>query len=100
MTATTSHRTRRRQHYVRPRRVNFDTCRFGPAAPDEPTVHRACRPGAGPPNEDVDAWLSVVRDRGSERVCRPLARRQLASYDDPLGTYEAAFGPDAVRHAR
>lgn len=78
------------------------TCRFGPAAPDEPVVHGACRPGDGPsgtPNEAVDGWLSFVRGRGIERVCCLLERRQLARYDDLLGTYEAAFGPDAVRHA-
>lgn len=82
--------------------MDRDACRFGPAAPDEGIVHGACRPGngrAGTPNEDVDGWLSFVRDRGIERVCCLLTRRQLVRYDDLLGTYEAAFGPDAVRHA-
>ncbi|MFB6303446.1 MAG: dual specificity protein phosphatase family protein [Haloferacaceae archaeon] len=78
------------------------TCRFGPAAPDERIVHGACRPADGPPgtpNEDVDGWLSFVRDRGIERVCCLLTRRQLVRYDDLIGAYEATFGPGAVRHA-
>ncbi|MFB6280731.1 MAG: dual specificity protein phosphatase family protein [Haloferacaceae archaeon] len=78
------------------------TCRFAPAAPDERIVHGACRPGDGPPdtpNEDVEGWIAYVRDRGIERVCCTLTRRQLVRYDDLLGTYEAAFGPTAVRHA-
>lgn len=75
---------------------------LGPAAPDEPIAHGACRPGYAPgsPQEGaIDHWATAMRDAGIERVCCLLHRPQLARYLDLLGRYESLFGPDRVCHA-
>lgn len=74
---------------------------FGPAAPEEETVYGACRPGRFSGRETdgaVDDWVTYVRSQGVGRVCCLLDDEHLDHYDNLLGQYRRAFGPDRVRH--
>lgn len=71
------------------------------AAPDEPIVHGACRPGydtgdAG--RAAVGEWIASANEAGIERVCC-LLDGKLDRYDGLLESYREAFGADRVCHA-
>lgn len=75
--------------------------RFAPAAPDEPIVHGACRPGYDDADTSagaVAAWIDAMQTNGIERVCCLLDEKR-RRYDGLLDRYRTAFGPDNVQHA-
>ncbi|MFB6183501.1 MAG: dual specificity protein phosphatase family protein [Haloarculaceae archaeon] len=76
--------------------------RFAPAAPEAEYVFGACCPGwhtAANHERALDDWIAFVREQGIERVCCLLPGRQLDRYGGNVARYEAAFGPENVRHA-
>lgn len=73
--------------------------RFAPAATGEETVYGSCAPDFGTRGTDpVEEWIDYVRDREVARVLCLLSDRQVADRPGLLERYEAAFGPDGVRH--
>jgi len=74
--------------------------KFGPASQEEQFVFGAQRPGY--PSryvgaQDVQEWISFMRDRGVRRVCCLLTQSQLSYYeDDLLDMYHEEFGQDNV----
>ncbi|GAB4423999.1 MAG: hypothetical protein OHK0015_02250 [Chloroflexi bacterium OHK40] len=81
------------------RALTSPTAGFGPAAPGEPTVHGARRPGfplARPSPATVRAWIAAMQRAGMRRVVCLLPPEQLAGYDHLLDAYREAFGDDAV----
>ena len=75
---------------------------FAAAGPDEGIVHGACRLGRFERTRDnseaVTEWITFMQERGIERVCC-LLDDTLGAYDDLIGQYKTAFGPDQVCHA-
>jgi protein-tyrosine phosphatase len=74
---------------------------FGPAAAGEEIVFGARRPGyplsrAG--RQPVEDWIAFMLARGIRRVVC-LLDAELSGYDDLLGDYRRAFGPQRVCHA-
>ena len=79
-----------------------DVHRFAPAAPDEEHVYGACCPGwhaTGVPGDAVDDWVAFMLERDVDRVCCLLSGDQLESTGADAERYQAAFGPERVRHA-
>lgn len=81
--------------------MSLDEFQFGLPAPDENLIYGACRPGhsARAPETDVADWTDFMQDRGIQRVCCLLSGRELDQYEDLLGTYRRAFGPEDICHA-
>jgi len=78
----------------------MDKHRFAPASHGERTVFGAQRPGYSSPSVDPDqvqAWISFMKERGIRRVCCLLSRDQLGGYqEDLLQAYRRAFGEHKV----
>jgi len=68
---------------------------FGPASPTEHIVYGAQKPDVA--QQDVDAWIQFMRDRGIKRVCCLLDPSQLRFYRVDLGSvYAKQFGKSDV----
>lgn len=75
-------------------------CNFAPAAPNEPTVFGACRPGypaTSPSDDAIEGWIQHIHANDIERVCC-LLDDELAAYDSLLSRYRERFGDERVRH--
>lgn len=71
---------------------------YGAGAPGHGRPRDGPTGGTAVPTAAVDAWVEDVRSAGVERVCCLLADAELRTYDDLLGRYAAAFGPDHTLH--
>ncbi|QBD76908.1 protein phosphatase [Ktedonosporobacter rubrisoli] len=72
---------------------------FGPASAQEAYVFGARRPGfpfVSVSSRLVHTWTSFMQSQGIARVLCLLPSRQLAAYDDLLGTYRQVFGENNV----
>jgi protein-tyrosine phosphatase len=68
---------------------------FSAAAPHEPTVFGARRPGFPLPVVDrsaVNTWITFMQSQQIRRVVCLLPQRQLAGYDQLLDIYQHIFG--------
>jgi protein-tyrosine phosphatase len=77
--------------------------KFAPASRDEQVVFGAERPGYSSRSVDPDqiqTWISFMKERGIRRVCCLLSRDQLGYYQqDLLQIYQREFGEDKVCRA-
>lgn len=67
---------------------------FAPASKTETTVFGAAKPGYS--NEKVTNWIQFMKEQGMNRVCCLLPEKQLAPYNDLLGTYQEDFGTNNI----
>lgn len=68
--------------------------KFTPAQQDETIVFGASRPGYS--NQEVDVWISFMKEQGIKKVCCLLCQKQLARYSSLLEIYQQQFGEDNV----
>jgi len=68
--------------------------KFAAAQKDEPIVFGASRPGYSA--QELETWLSFMKEQGIKKVCCLLDDKQLARYSNLLEIYQQVFGTDNV----